>query len=159
MTALVLLSGWRLRVNSTSSQLARAAVQRVWRTAIQPVSGLRRTAHVWPDSRSTSCIGGSGHRLAKSQRLHQPEAVVRRCTMGVCSWPKGACQGVTSVARDDHLLGQSLIDAVGALICRSTGSEHLVQMVDVAGTSISTGPAEPRCSTAMSLNRCRKCAQ
>lgn len=79
--------------------------------------------------------------------------------MGVCSWPKGACQGVTSVARDDHLLGQSLIDAVGALICRSTGSEHLVQMVDVAGTSISTGPAEPRCSTAMSLNRCRKCAQ
>lgn len=56
--------------------------------------------------------------------------------MGVCSWPKGACQGVTSVGRDDHLLGQSLIDAVGALICRRTGSEHLVQMVDVAGTSI-----------------------
>lgn len=31
-------------------------------------------------------------------------------------WPKGACQGATSVARDDHPLSQSLIEAVGALI-------------------------------------------
>jgi hypothetical protein len=46
----------------------------------------------------------------------RPEAVVRRCTMGVCSWPKGACQGVTSVARDDHLLSQSLIELIAALI-------------------------------------------
>lgn len=56
-------------VDSTSSQLARAAVQVVWRTAIQPVSGLKGTADIRPDSRSTSGIGGSRHKLAKAQRL------------------------------------------------------------------------------------------
>lgn len=36
--------------------------------AIQQVSSLRRTADVGLDSRATSGIGGSGHRLAKAQR-------------------------------------------------------------------------------------------
>lgn len=36
--------------------------------------------------------------------------------MNDCFWPKGADQGATSVAREDHLLSQSLIEAVGALI-------------------------------------------
>jgi len=31
-------------------------------------------------------------------------------------WPTGACQRAPSVAKDDHLLSQSLIQAVGALI-------------------------------------------
>ena len=64
---------WQLerqqRIVSTSSQLARAAVQVVCRAAIQQVSGLRRTADVWPDSGATSGIRGSGHKLAKAQRL------------------------------------------------------------------------------------------
>lgn len=65
-----------LWVDSTSSQLTRAAVQAILRAAIQPVSSLSRRADVWLDCRSTSRIGGSGHRLAKSQRL-QPASTSR----------------------------------------------------------------------------------
>lgn len=39
-------------------------------------------------------------------------AVVWRCKAAA----KGACQGATSLARDDHLLSQSLIEAVDALL-------------------------------------------
>lgn len=50
---------------------------------------------------------------------------------------------------------QSILDRS----CRRADSEYLVQMINVAGTLISTEPTERRCSTAMSLNRCRKCAR
>lgn len=55
--------------------------------------------------------------------------------------------------------GRVSVDTRGRMCCRRTDSEHLVQMINAAGTPISTEPTEPRCSTVMSLNRCRKCAQ